>query len=679
MEFLKINKFAWLLAIACACLIPNMAEAEQVYYINSSLSIYEKSTNDTDTWTNVFTDLNGNVTNIQFEEGWNAFFYARSESGTYIIYKKNVADSWIWTPLTTTAVNARFFSYAWTTMVYCYGDRMYMRDNSDVLYDWYDIGPCSYGFEIALSPNWIKILHKMSDWLYLKEISDSWTWTLVLDTWSIFSWQSTNSEWKFCYSDWNIKCTENFWNDPVPWIDLWFASDFFFFFLKDNPDWFVYRGWYAETYRPIIYNWSTSSVLTDATHFQGWSSGYIPKPPTPPTVVSQINGLNCVSEIIPDLWNVTWYDDFMGDTWFLSSVDDDGWIRFFSWSGSIDDLPEAEYVNRAWLFYADQTAWGNFASGSLNYPWTARTTIRWWNESPLLLSFSDSEVKPNVVQWHWVNSVALWYAGTVQFRNTKNQDTNEVPLSESGGVATAVISWNDRIRKVLLNYSSWFNWFRYWVAPVISKSSCSYKYNLCEWSIEWENTVCQSWNLVWWIPAWNCVLTSSWSVYGSWSCVPETTASGAIIPPILVPWVTVYDSEGNAVWNIYENESPVPDFSCWFADDDWWIDTIWKGIKCFFNLIQTSVSSTKDWIDIIQGTSQTLWQSVDINPTTSTWSATGALSNPLLAQLQWVEEEASETKYLKMTFWFFVFFFTILIVAVLATVLKWGIKRYFNQ
>jgi hypothetical protein len=50
-----------------------------------------------------------------------------------------------------------------------------------------------------------------------------------------------------------------------------------------------------------------------------------------------------------------------------------------------------------------------------------------------------------------------------------------------------------------------------------------------------------------------------------------------------------------------------------------------------------------------------------------------------LAQLQNVDKWASETKYLKMTFWFFVFFFTILLVAVLATVLKGWIKNYFNN
>jgi hypothetical protein len=100
----------------------------------------------------------------------------------------------------------------------------------------------------------------------------------------------------------------------------------------------------------------------------------------------------------------------MDNTWFLSNVDDDWWIRFFSWSWSIYDFPQAQYVNRTALYYADQTAWGNFASGSLNYPGTERTTIRWWNKSPLLLSFSDSEIKPNIVQWHWVNNVALWYA-----------------------------------------------------------------------------------------------------------------------------------------------------------------------------------------------------------------------------------------------------------------------------
>lgn len=671
MEFLKINKFAWILAIAFAIFIPKIA-----YWAYWDIFISQD---------NEVCEINNNNCDFVVSKYSTAWIAQIDEDEFYFIDTWNIIKKYnlnsnssieIWNSLPNTYAiayrNWKIWIISWQNVYISDADSIDFQIVATWAYElwWIDFNTdWSWLFYHNQIGNWLMFVEIWQSPVYFKESSSN-SFIKVLPSWNLY----------YYYNYYLYKVNEKWW-DSEQLISAYNQNTFPFDINYDET--YIYSSYYDwnnfRVYERNISNWDVREIYFAWQEYSWWINIFKQFIQPSPTAEIAINWLNCTTDIIPDIDNATWYNNFMNNTWFLSNVDDDWWIRFFSWSGTIYNFPEAQYVNRAALYYADQTAWWVFSSGSLNYPWTERTTIRWWNKSPLLLSFSDSEIKPNVVQWHGVNSVALWYAWTVQFQNTQLQDSPEVPISASGWIATAVISGNERINKVLLNYSSWFNWFRYWVAPTTSKSSCSYKYNLCEWSIEGANTVCQSWNLVWWIPAWNCVITGSWSVYGSWACVPETTASGAIIPPVIVPWVTVYDSEGNPVWNIYENESPVPDFSCWFLDSDNWLDTIGKSFKCAVSYIQNTFNVWKQGIDTIQGTSQTLWQSVDINPITSTWSATGAISNPLLAQLQWVDEWASETKYLKMTFWFFVFFFTILIVAVLATVLKWGIKKYFNQ
>ena len=577
MEFLKINRFAWILAIACACLFPAYADASIVYY--------------NPTWPESITN-------------WKSRMYNESYKAIYIY-------NWGYT------VSDLARSQDFQTQKYTWGQYIFALN-------WIDL------------PNWF-VNYSNANYM---EISTLIQWVTQISNWKIVLWG-----WYFwCVyqvNDW-LDLNQNTWR-------FWEFTQNEFYICPQTIQWYEF----------VNFNNSSPS-------------------PTPPPAEVAINWLNCTTDFIPDIENATWYNNFMNNTWFLYNVDDDWWIRFFSWSGSIYDFPEAQYVNRAWLYYADQTAWWNFASGSLNYPWTARTTIRWWNKSPLLLSFSDSEVKPNVVQWHGVNSVALWYAWTVQFQNTQLQDSSEVPISASGGIATAVISGNERINKVLLNYSSWFNWFRYWVAPTTSKSSCSYKYNLCEWSIEWANTVCQSWNLVWWIPAWNCVITGSWSVYGSWACVPETTASGAIIPPVMVPWVTVYDSEWNPVWNIYENESVTPDLSCDYSTTDWWTDKIWKTFQCVTSFFSSSAKLSKDWISWITWASQQLWESIKQDIWTNTWTTATWSSNPLLNSLYWVDEWVKEYKYVKLSYALLIFTVTVFLIVMLSIILKSWISNIKN-
>ena len=668
MRFLKINRFAWILAISLALLFPKIAfwdywdvflsQESSICKINENSCIHLIN-NESIAWIAPVDD-----DEFYFIWQWN------------IIKHYNIT-TWITTDFWDAFINTRKIAYRNWKLATLSDTNIYITNIDSI--EWNLVVNNSFElWSLSFNSDWSWLFyHNSSDWLMYVEI---WQSPEFFKSSSSYSDISVSTSWNVYYytQSYLYRVNENWWESEQ--LTPVFLQNFLSFDISQDENyiyWNYFNGSQYIIYKMSFINWDRIDLYASY-NYAWWTSVFKqftqpPQPPKPSEIV--LNWLSCNSNNYPDLDNVTWYNDFMNNSWFLISVDDDWWTRFYSYSGSY--IPESRYINRAWLYYADQTQWGSFFSGSLNFPWTQRTNIRWWNKSSLLLSFSDSEIKPNILQFHEVDNIALGYAWTIEIQNTKLEQFPEVPLSSSGWIATAVIVNNQRINKALLNYSSGFNWFRYWIAPLVNKTACSYKYNICEWSIEWNKNICKSWNLVWWIPAWNCVIAGSWSLYWSGSCIPETTASGSIIPPF-VPWVTVFDSEWNPVWNIYENNK-IEKLSCGYTSEDDFFDTIKKSVKCIFNYVSNAINTWSSWIDTLQGTSQALWESVNINPITNTWTATWSIWNPLLSQLKEVDKWASEQKYVKMTFWIFVFFFTILMVAIIATVIKWGIKNNLNN
>lgn len=662
---------------------------EFIYYwptqLNGSGNVFLKNTETLDDWEMIFWWTGG--TNLwtdwmKFSEDLTYMIFANS-ADEYKLYRVNTNESLILigSPFKITDISARYFDLNNGKIIYSATDWIHLKTNTNELWSG-EIVISAGSISPRFSPDWNKFVYRHSSWEMRVNtiLSDNsvveWnyiTTSLEVNSTPFNSWKSTNDDGTFCYAaaDNTLKCSVNFWQDywdgqiKSPGV----VSNFSF--LRNNINDFVFSNW-EDNY--TLYKWSlTGSVFTKI-----WNTNYIQgivfgnEEQNLPNVEEFINNwLSCTNSITPDLSSVVWQNDFMNNSWFMVNVDDDWWTRSFSWSGTIDDLPYAPYVNRAAVQHSDQTSWGNFSSWSLNYPWTSRTNIRWGNKSPLLLSFSDSEIKPNVIQFFGVNDIGFGYAGTFNIQKDNLDQTWEFSWTvSSSGVVTVWIKDYSLIRKLLWNYSSGFNGMRYWVAPRISKTSCDFQYNICEWQAIWDEYQCNPWKLAGWIPAWECQITWSGSEYWSGSCIPTMTASWSVIPPILVPGKTLYDSEWNAVWNIYTDGNNLVEFSCGFLDSDSWFETISKWIKCGFNFISDSITAGKSGADAITGSSREIADKINIK----VWSETGSVStgalNPILESLSGIDEKIVKQRYVKLSYGLFIFFFVALFFGLIIAKIK---------
>jgi hypothetical protein len=147
----------------------------------------------------------------------------------------------------------------------------------------------------------------------------------------------------------------------------------------------------------------------------------------------------------------------------------------------------------------------------------------------------------------------------------------------------------------------------------------------------------------------------------------------------LVPWITIYDSNWDPVWNIYNQEEIVPEFSCGYSPDDSWTDKIWKTFECVVNFFKSSAELWEKWVNSINWTTQQLWETLKQDIWTNTWTTATWSSNMLLNTLYWIDEWAVEYQYVKIVYWLLIFAFTAFLIVIISMNIKSWINKFNNN
>lgn len=447
----------------------------------------------------------------------------------------------------------------------------------------------------------------------------------------------------------------------------------FYLDSSSNFFWFKEKELNEICENSVVVEWVTLEQTTIN------SIGNIPNitPPVWPITYS-INGLTCESKPFPDLYNVSWYNigswpvkEDLSNTWSVRLK-----VSASTWSTRDYDLISISKSSENDINPTIIPFWSLPYPGSL----TEEATIRsdWYLN---ISSYASWALRTfNLIQMN-----AIWYLewwSSVSLYIWRSDWTSSI-WSKSWTWTDLTIWFPTYANRIWIKYLNAFNWIRIWSAPFTLKTSCYKNFNVCKWVINSGISDCVAGTAVNWIYLWQCSIAGSWSVYGSWSCVPTVDSSWNIIPPSpMAWWYVTLDASGAIVWTVNppiqeQNQEEINSiFSCWFSDDDSWYKTLWNWLTCPVTVVWNIFNSAWDNISkTVNGISRINSVTNNIGFTWSesqhfTWS-TNVIGNKLAEKF---EDIGDSTKWVtlvgkiyKMAWWaLFVWF---IVVAVIWTII----------